>query len=76
MRHRTPEISSTTTRGSKSIVKPSRGINITKYKDLLRPLKHATKRLKGRSKSSKLGAIYEVIPMFKYLLNELKTRCN
>jgi hypothetical protein len=49
---------------------------ITKYIDLLRPLQHATKRLEGRGKSGKFGAIYEVIPVFEYLLAELETRCN
>ena len=34
---------------------------ITEYIDLLRPLKYASERLKGRGKSGKFGAIYEVI---------------
>jgi hypothetical protein len=49
---------------------------ITKYIDLLRPLKEATKRLEGRGKSGKYGAIFEVIPVFEYLLGELKSRFN
>lgn len=48
---------------------------ITEYIDLLRPLQHATERLEGRGKSGKFGAIYEVIPVFGYLLAELETRC-
>jgi hypothetical protein len=49
---------------------------ITKYINLLRPLKEATKRLKGRGKSSKYGAIFKVIPVFKYLLSKLKSCFN
>jgi hypothetical protein len=49
---------------------------ITEYIDLLRPLKYASKRLEGRGKSGKFGAIYEVIPVFEFLLCELETRCN
>jgi len=47
---------------------------ITEYIDLLRPLKAATKRLEGRGKSGKYGAIVEVIPVFEYLLGELESR--
>ena len=43
--------------------------------DVLAPLKKASERLKGRGKSGKHGAIYEVIPVFEYLLGELETRC-
>jgi hypothetical protein len=48
---------------------------ITEYMDVLAPLKKASERLEGRGKSGKHGAIYEVIPVFEYLLGELKTRC-
>jgi hypothetical protein len=47
---------------------------ITEYIDLLRPLKYASERLEGRGKSGKFGAIYEVIPVFEYLLAELESR--
>jgi hypothetical protein len=46
---------------------------VTKYIDLLKPLKVSTKRLEGRGKSSKYGAIYKIIPVFKYLLGALKS---
>jgi hypothetical protein len=49
---------------------------ITEYIDLLRPLKEATERLKGCSKPGKYGAIFEVIPVFEYLLSELESRFN
>jgi hypothetical protein len=48
---------------------------ITEYMDVLAPLKKASERLEGRGKSGKHGAIYEVIPVFEYLLGELETRC-
>jgi hypothetical protein len=35
----------------------------------LQPLKEATKRLEGRGKSGRFSAIYEVIPVFEYLLD-------
>jgi hypothetical protein len=41
---------------------------ITEYIDVLKPLKLATKRLKGRGKGGQYGAIYEVIPIFEYIL--------
>jgi hypothetical protein len=41
--------------------------------ECLRPLKHATSRLEGRGKSGKFGAIYEIIPVFEYLLTSLET---
>jgi hypothetical protein len=47
---------------------------VTEYIDLLAPLKTASERLEGRGKSGKYGAIYEVIPVFEYLLGELETR--
>jgi hypothetical protein len=43
--------------------------------DVLAPLKKASERLEDRCKSGKHSAIYEVIPVFKYLLGELETRC-
>jgi hypothetical protein len=39
---------------------------------VLQPLKEATKRLEGRSKSGRFSAIYEVIPVFEYLLDAFK----
>ncbi|OWY45778.1 nonribosomal peptide synthase [Alternaria alternata] len=47
---------------------------ITEYQDCLEPLKLATERLKGRGKAGKFGAIYKVIPVFKYILSALKAR--
>jgi hypothetical protein len=47
---------------------------VTEYIDLLAPFKKASERLKGRGKLGKYGAIYKVIPVFEYLLGELKTR--
>ncbi|KAI1669706.1 Dimer-Tnp-hAT dimerization containing protein [Pyrenophora tritici-repentis] len=47
---------------------------ITKYIRVLRPLKEATLRLEGRGKAGRFGAIYEVIPVFEYLLNEYEAR--
>jgi hypothetical protein len=41
---------------------------ITEYIAVLQPLKFATKRLEGRGKGGRFGAIYEIIPVFKYLL--------
>src|SRR5438046_5884124 len=46
---------------------------ITEYIAVLQPLKLATKRLEGRGKSGRFGAIYEVIPIFEYLLNKYET---
>jgi hypothetical protein len=48
---------------------------ITEYMGVLAPLKKASERLERRGKSGKHGAIYEVIPVFEYLLGELQTRC-
>ncbi|KAF7577972.1 Dimer-Tnp-hAT domain containing protein [Pyrenophora tritici-repentis] len=45
---------------------------IAEYQDCLEPLKYATKRLEGRSKDGKYGAIYEVIPVFEYVLSKLE----
>jgi hypothetical protein len=46
---------------------------ITKYMECLQPLKHATSRLEGRRKTGKFGAIYEIIPVFKYPLSSLES---
>jgi hypothetical protein len=47
---------------------------ITEYQRCLQPLKVATERLEGRGKhhGSNFGAIYEVIPVFEYLLDQLE----
>jgi hypothetical protein len=42
---------------------------VNEYISVLQPLKEATKRLEGRGKSGRFGAIYEVIPVFEYLLD-------
>jgi hypothetical protein len=42
---------------------------IVDYLQVLKPLKLACERLEGRGKSGRFGAIYEVIPVFEYLLN-------
>jgi hypothetical protein len=47
---------------------------VTEYMDVLKPLKAATKRLKGRGKSGKFGAIAEIIPVFEYILNYYEQR--
>ncbi|KAH7563688.1 Dimerhypothetical proteinTnphypothetical proteinhAT domainhypothetical proteincontaining protein [Bipolaris maydis] len=47
---------------------------VTEYIDVLRPLKSATKRLEGRDKSGRFGAIAEVIPVFEYVLNYYEQR--
>ncbi|KAI1668043.1 Dimer-Tnp-hAT dimerization containing protein [Pyrenophora tritici-repentis] len=49
---------------------------ITEYIDVLKPLKTATERLKGRGKSGGFGSIAEVILVFKYLLSYYKQRVN
>jgi hypothetical protein len=41
---------------------------VTEYIDILKPLKLATKRLEGRGKCGRFGAIAEVIPVFEYIL--------
>ncbi|KAF7572915.1 hypothetical protein PtrM4_078200 [Pyrenophora tritici-repentis] len=41
---------------------------VTEYIKVLKPLKEATKRLEARGKQGKHGAIYEVIPIFEYVL--------
>jgi hypothetical protein len=46
---------------------------ITGYMECLKPLKFATLRLEGRGKAGKFGAIYEIVPVFGYILNALKS---
>jgi hypothetical protein len=41
---------------------------ITEYIEVLKPLKEATKRLEARGKHGSFGAIYEVIPVFEYVI--------
>jgi hypothetical protein len=41
---------------------------VTKYLDILKPLKSATKRLKRHSKSGRFSAITKIILVFKYIL--------
>jgi hypothetical protein len=41
---------------------------ITEYIAVLQPLKFTTKRLEGIGKGGRFGAIYEIIPVFEYLL--------
>jgi hypothetical protein len=45
---------------------------ITEYINCLQPLKNATSRLEGRGKTGKFGALYEIIPVFEYLLGALE----
>jgi hypothetical protein len=47
---------------------------ITEYQDCLKPLKLATERLEGRGKAGRYSAIYEIIPVFEYVLNLLGAR--
>jgi hypothetical protein len=47
---------------------------ITEYIDVLRPLKQATKQLKGRGINSAFRAVAEIILVFKYLLRIYKDR--
>ncbi|KAI2483714.1 hypothetical protein Ptr902_06031 [Pyrenophora tritici-repentis] len=47
---------------------------ITEYQDCLQPLKLATERLEGCSKAGNFGAIYEIIPVFEYVLSALEAR--
>ncbi|KAI2475521.1 hypothetical protein Ptr902_13101 [Pyrenophora tritici-repentis] len=49
---------------------------ITEYIDVLKPLKTATERLKGRGKSGGFRSIAKVILVFKYLLSYYKQRVN
>jgi hypothetical protein len=45
---------------------------ITKYIDVLQPLKAATELLEGRGKHSRFSAIYKIILVFKHLLKRFK----
>jgi hypothetical protein len=45
---------------------------ITEYIDCLQSLKKATERLEGRGKAGRFGALYEIIPVFEYLLGALE----
>jgi hypothetical protein len=45
---------------------------ITEYQNCLKPLEIATKRLEGRGKVGGFGAIYEVLPVFEYILRNLE----
>jgi hypothetical protein len=45
---------------------------VTEYLDVLKPLKSATRRLEGRGKSGRFGAIAEIIPVFEYTLSYYK----
>jgi hypothetical protein len=47
---------------------------ITDYIEVFKPLKAATKRLEGRGKGGRFGAIYEVIPVFEFLMAEIEQR--
>lgn len=47
---------------------------ITEYLEVLKPLKLATKRLEGRGAGGQYGAIYEVIPVFEYILSYYEQR--
>ncbi|KAI1557369.1 hypothetical protein PtrEW7m1_012179 [Pyrenophora tritici-repentis] len=47
---------------------------ITEYIEVLKPLKDATKRLEGRGKCGRFGAIYEVIPVFEFLMGRFEQR--
>ena len=47
---------------------------VTEYLDVLKPLKSATKRLKGRGKSGRFSAIAEIILVFKYILSYYEQR--
>jgi hypothetical protein len=47
---------------------------ITEYIEVLKPLKDATKRLEGRGNSGRFGAIYEVIPVFEFLMGRFEQR--
>jgi hypothetical protein len=49
---------------------------ITEHMDILKPLKTATKRLEGRSKSGSFRAIAEIILIFEYLLTYYEQRVN
>jgi hypothetical protein len=47
---------------------------ITEHINVLKLLKAATKRLKGRGNSGRFSAIAEIIPVFEYILNYYEQR--
>jgi hypothetical protein len=47
---------------------------VTEYIDVLKPLKAATKRLKGRGNSGRFSAITKIILVFEYILNYYEQR--
>jgi hypothetical protein len=47
---------------------------VTKYLHVLKPLKSAIKRLEGRGKSGRFGAIAEIILVFEYILSYYEQR--
>ncbi|KAG9185089.1 hypothetical protein G6011_03036 [Alternaria panax] len=47
---------------------------IIDYIRILQPLKVASKRLEGRGKCGRFGALYEVIPTFEYLLRKYESQ--
>jgi hypothetical protein len=47
---------------------------VTEYIDVLKPLKAATKRLKGRGNSGRFSTIAEIILVFKYILSYYEQR--
>ncbi|KAF2190347.1 hypothetical protein K469DRAFT_484498, partial [Zopfia rhizophila CBS 207.26] len=46
---------------------------ITQYIQVLKPLKEATSRLKGRGASDRFSAIHKIIPTFKAILKAYKS---
>jgi hypothetical protein len=47
---------------------------VTEYMEVLKPLKAGTKRLEGRGKSGRFGAVAEIILVFDYILNFYEQR--
>lgn len=47
---------------------------IIEYSQLLSPFNEATKLLEGRGKQGRHGAIWEVLPTFEWILNELEKK--
>jgi hypothetical protein len=47
---------------------------VAEYLEVLKPLKLAIKRLEGRGKGGQYGAIYEVIPVYEYILTYYEQR--
>lgn len=41
---------------------------LMQYRDILEPLEAATKLLEGRPSSGRYGSLFNVIPVFEYLL--------